>query len=148
MSNGCGKNKDNQTKGENLPALPATCRNLRHRRQKTKRPAVQAQHTNRRTCSVSAQKLCTAKLVQPEAETTQGRERIRQCMFAVALQTQYKTFSHTCMTCLQIDSVSHWTLYIIVLHGTRFSAQRQLMSYLTRESIFCGMMGIKKKRSR
>ena len=30
--------------------------------------------------------------------------------------------------CLQIDSVSHWTLHNIVFHGTRFSAHRQLMS--------------------
>ena len=30
-------------------------------------------------------------------------------MFAVALQMQYKTFSHMSTTCLQIDSVSHWT---------------------------------------
>ena len=34
-------------------------------------------------------------------------------------------------TSLQIHSVSHWTLWNIMFHGTRFSAQRQLMSYLT-----------------
>ena len=62
-------------------------------------------------------KLCTAKQVQREADTTQGRERIRHFMFAAALQTQHKTSSHTCMTCLQIDSASHWTLYDIVSHN-------------------------------
>ena len=76
-------------------------------------------------------KLCTAKQVQREAETTQGRERIRHFMFAAALQTQHKTSSHTCMTCLQIDSASHWTLYDIVFRKTRFNAQRQLVSNLT-----------------
>ena len=81
-------------------------------------------------CLVSVQKLCTANQVQREAETTQGRERIRQFMFAVALRPQHKTFSHL-HDVLQIDSVSHWTLDNIVFHGTRFSAQRQLMSYLT-----------------
>ena len=39
---------------------------------------------------VSVQKLCTAKQVQREAETTQGREQIRLFMFGVALQTQLK----------------------------------------------------------
>ena len=52
--------KDNETKGQNLLALPATCKNLQHRRSRTKRPAVLAQHTNRRTCLVSIQKLCSA----------------------------------------------------------------------------------------
>ena len=45
--------KDNETKGENLPALPANCKNLRHRREKAKHPAVPVHHTNRRTCLVS-----------------------------------------------------------------------------------------------
>ena len=50
-----------ETKGVHLLALPATCKNLWHRREKTKRPAVPAQHTNRRTCLVSVQTLCTAQ---------------------------------------------------------------------------------------
>ena len=112
-------------------------KNLQHRREKKKRPAVRGQHTHRETRLVSVQKLCTAKQVQREAETTQGRERIRQFMFAVALQMQHKTFWHTCMTCLQINSAPQWTLYNIVFHGARFTAQRQLMSYLTRISARC-----------
>ena len=77
-----------ETKGEHLLALPATCNNLWHRRERTERPAVPAQHTNRRACLVSV--LCATKQVQWEAETTQGRERIRQfhvcCRFADATQ--------------------------------------------------------------
>ena len=88
--------------------------------------------TERRVWSLY--KMCTTKQVQWEAETAQGRERIRQFIFAVALQTQHKNLSHNCITCLQIDSVLHRTLYDIVFHRTRFSAQRQLMSYLTRIS--------------
>ena len=38
-----------------------------------------------------------------------------------------KTFPHSWMTCLQIDSLSHWTLHDIVFHSARISAQRQLM---------------------
>ena len=45
-----------------------------------------------------------------------------------------QTFQHSWMTCLQIDSLSHWTLHDIVFHSTRFSAQRQLMPHLTRFS--------------
>ena len=95
-----------------------------------KRPAVQTGENKTSRCVGPAHqqedvfgprtKLCTAKQAQREAVTTQGRERIRQFMFA--LQTQRKTFSHICMTCLQIDSVSHWTFDNIVFHGTRFSA--------------------------
>ena len=42
------ENKDNETKGENLTALPATCKNLRHRRKKKKSHCA-GQHINRRT---------------------------------------------------------------------------------------------------
>ena len=44
-------------------------------------------------------------------------------------------FPRMCTTYLRIDFASHWTLYNIVFHGMRFSAHRQLMSYLTRFSI-------------
>ena len=91
------ENKDNETKGENLPALVATCENLQHRREKTKRLSVPAQHTDRKDVFGLRTQTVYAKHVQQEAETTQGRERIRQFMFAVALQAQHKTFSHTCM---------------------------------------------------
>ena len=77
-------------------------------RETGRKNAVPAQHTNRRTWLVSVQKQCTAEQVQREAEATQGHERIRQFMFAVALQTQHETSSHTYMTRLQIDPVSHW----------------------------------------
>ena len=43
-------------------------------------------------------------------------------------------FPRMCATYLRTDFVSHWTLYNIVFHGMRFSAYRQLMSYLTRIS--------------
>ena len=45
-----------------------------------------------------------------------------------------KTFPHSWMTCLQSDSLSHWTLHDIVFHSARFSAQRQLMPCFTRTS--------------
>ena len=43
------------TRGEHLLALLATCKNLRHRRENTTRPAVPAQHSKRRTRLVSRQ---------------------------------------------------------------------------------------------
>ena len=42
-----------------------------------------------------------------------------------------KTFPHSWMTCLQTDSLSHWTLHDIVSHCARSSAQRQLMPCFT-----------------
>ena len=42
-----------------------------------------------------------------------------------------KTVPHSWMTCLQIDSLSHWTLHDIVFHSALFSAQRQLMPCFT-----------------
>ena len=44
-------NKEKETKGENLTALPATCYNLRYRREK-KKSRCAGQHTNRRWCLI------------------------------------------------------------------------------------------------
>ena len=125
------RTSEKETKGKNKLALLATCKNLWHWWEKNKTSRCDGPAHQQKNVFGSPYKKCTTKQVQREAETTHGRARIRQFMFAVALRTQHKTYPRTCMTCHQIDSVSHWTLRHIVFHK-RFSAQRQLMSYLTR----------------
>ena len=75
--------------------------------------------------------LHTKHAPQNGCETTQGRGRIRQFMYAAALRTKHKHFPTLLDTCLQIDSLSHWTLHDIVFHSARFSTQRQLMPCFT-----------------
>ena len=87
------ENKDNEEKGENLLALPATCKNLRHRRVNTKRSAVPAQHTNKRTCLVSVHKTLHRKTC---ATGSRDNTRTRKdpsihvrCRFADAKQNSH-----------------------------------------------------------
>ena len=47
---------------------------------------------------------------------------------------QSSPFPHVCTRCLQIEFASHSTCDDIVFHSVRFSAQRQVMSHLTRNS--------------
>ena len=58
------------------------------------------------------------------------KESVTSCSLPLCRRNT-KLFSHTCMTCTQIDFVSLWTLYDIVCRRTRLSAQRQLMPYHT-----------------
>ena len=59
---------------------------------------------------------------------------VRGCVSSCSLPLcgrSTETFPHSWMTCLQIDSLSHWTLHDIVFRSARFSAQRQLMPRFT-----------------
>ena len=71
------------------------------------------QRRPRRTCLVTAQNM----------HLKTGARHVR-CHVADEVQ---KLSAHTWMTCLQIDSLSHWTLHDIVFHSARFSTQRQMM---------------------
>ena len=68
-----------------------------------------------------------------ETVATQGRAWLPsdQCSLPLCECIQ-NLFPRIRTACLRIDSASHWTLYNIVFRGMRFSAHRQLMSYLTR----------------
>ena len=87
--------------------------------------------TDRRTCLISAQNM---HLKTGARQRKDMRGFVSSCSLRLCGRST-KTFPHSWMTCLQIDSLSHWTLHDIVFHSARFSALRQLMPNFTRESI-------------
>ena len=69
----------------------------------------------------SPHKTCTSKRVRDNRRTCRDPTVHVCCRFADEAQL----FPHSWMTCLQIGSLSHWTLHDIVFHGARFGVQRQ-----------------------
>ena len=83
--------------------------------------------TDRRTCWVSAQNV---HLKAGARQRKDVRGSTSSCSLPLCGRST-KTFPHSWMTCLRIDSLSHWTLHDIVFHSARFSAQRQLVPCFT-----------------
>ena len=103
---------------------------------KQNHPAEPVPHTKQRTCLLDNKKLCTSKRVQ-NGKLWQHKDvhgSVSSCSLSLCECIQ-NLFLRMRTACLRIDSASHWTLYNNVFHGMRFSAHRQLMSYLTRETI-------------
>ena len=130
LSNGCGE----QGKGDTGRKSACAARDLH------KYPAQDGRQQNvplcrpstpTEECVWSPYKNC-APQIRCNGKPRQHKDvkgSVNSCLLSLCVRNT--KLSHTCMTCLQIDSVSHWTLDNIAFHGTRFSAQRQLMSYLT-----------------
>ena len=103
-----------------------------------KLPTQSGQKGNRHRCAVPAP--IEGRTTQNMHLKTGARQRkdvsgsVSSCSLPLCGRST-NTFPHTWMTCLQIDSLSHWTLHDIVFYSFRFSAQRQLMPYFTRPSI-------------
>ena len=125
-----GEENRQETKGQNLPALP--CKNTPAIAGKQKPPRCAGSAHQLRTCLLVNKKLCTSKRVQTgtcgNTRTCMVPSVHVRCRFCECIQN---LFPRMCTTYLRIDLASHWTLYNIVFHGMRFSAHRQLMSYLT-----------------
>ena len=120
-----GTNREKQ--GEHLPALrPAKLPAQSGSNRKT--TPLRRSSTDRRTCLVSTQNM---HLKTDARQHKDVRGSVSSCSLPLCGRST-KTFPHSWMTCLQIDSLSHWTLHDIVFHSARFSAQRQLMSCFTR----------------
>ena len=95
--------------------------------QKRKTTPLRSSSTDRRTCLVSAQNM---HLKTGARQHKNVRGSVRSCSMPRCGRST-KTFPHSWMTCLQINSLSQWTLHDIVFHSARFSAQRQLMPCFT-----------------
>ena len=123
-----GRREQTRDNGQNLPALP--CKNTPATAGKQNHPAVPVPHTNRRTCLLD-NKNCVpqngynGKLWQHK--DVHGSVSSCSLSLCECIQNLFPLWT----TCLRIDFASHWTLYNIVFHRMRFSAHRQLMSYLT-----------------
>ena len=86
---GCGNTKDETQKQKICMHWLRPAKTPGTVGRKQNHPAVLAEHTDRRTCLVSSQHMPAP---QNGCETTQGRERIRQFVFAAALRTEHKNF--------------------------------------------------------
>ena len=95
--------------------------------QKRKTSPLRHPSSDRRTCLVSADNM---HLKTGARQHKDARGSVSSCSLPLCGRST-KTFPHSWMTCLQIDSQFHWTLQDIVFHSARFSAQRQLMPCFT-----------------
>ena len=102
----------------------ATCNNL-HRREKTKRPAVPAQHTNRRTKTVHRKSSATGSRDDTKMEKDPSIHV--RCRFADATKLSHTVAWRAFELILYL--IGHLTTLCFTERGS--SAQRQLMSYLT-----------------
>ena len=133
MSRQGGENRQ-ETKGQNLPALP--CKNTPATAGKQNHPAVPVPHTNRgRVCTTTKNVYLKTGTIGKPWQHKDVHGSVSSCSLSLC-ERSTKTFPHSWMTCHQIDSLSHWTLHDNVFHSALFSEQRQLMSFLTRDSIF------------
>ena len=116
---GQGTSRENQ--GENLPALPCNTSGAVGAKRKT--TPLRRSTTNTRTCLVSTQNM---HLKTGARQRKDVRGPVSSCSLPLCGRST-KTFPHSWMTSLQIDSLSHWTLHAIVFDSARFSAHRCLM---------------------
>ena len=124
-----GNQQRTKQQGEHLPALP--CKTSGAVGSKRKTTPLCRSSTDRRTCLVSTHNMHFQSGARQHKDV---RRSVSSCSLPLCGRCT-KTFPHSWMTCLQVDSLSHGTLYDIVFHSARFCAQRQLMPCFTSAAI-------------
>ena len=90
--------------------------------------------TDRRTCLVSAQ-TCTQTCAR---QRNYVRGSVSSCSLPLCGRST-KTFPHSWMTCLQIDSLSHWTLHDIVISQCAVPCATTT-DVMFHENVFCAVL--------